>query len=229
MAMTTTDRRRRLGSVAQVSGPVLLLAGALTHPREVADAGEQLAIVAGGLHRWYLAHLLYVMATVVLVPAVLALGQRLRDGAPRMELWGTGLAVTGLFSTECLVAVERLRRLAAGPDRRSACGHPGLPPLDHQRRDRRPFAIVGLALSAGLVVLAAGLALTSAAAPWICWTLGGGAVLLAAGLAGAFHPAFLAGVVGIAVALAGAGLADLGVAPSGASVRGRAAPLAATR
>lgn len=230
MTSTTIERRRRLGGLAQVAAPVLLVAGALTHPREVNVAGAQLAIVAGGVRRWYIAHLLYVMATVVFVPAVLALGHRLRERAPRMELWGTGLAVTGLFSTACLVALEGFGgwQLAQIGDR----------PAATQAFDRFttaagtvvPFAIVGLTLSAGLVVLAVGLARASAAPAWICWTLGAGAVLLAAGLAAAFHPAFLAGVVGIAVALVGAGLDDLDVAPSSERVRGgRAAPLAATR
>jgi hypothetical protein len=226
---TTIDgTRQRLGGVALVLGPGLLLAGALVHPREVSDAGEQLQIVAAGLNRWYLAHLLYVAATALFVPAVLALGRRLRQSAPRLELWGTGLSVVGLFSTAALVSVEGFGawQLAQSPDGVAAAAT--FDRITNSAGIVVPFAILGLTLSAGLVALAVGLARTATAPAWVAWTLGVGAVFLAVGLAGAVHPAFLAGVVGIVVALATTGLGDLGLAGStaalGAPVRG---PLAA--
>ena len=216
---TTTDSRRRLGGVALLLGPGLLLAGALIHPRELTDAGEQLAIAAGALNRWYVAHLLFVVATAMLVPAVLALGRRLRADAPRLELWGTGLTVAGLFSTAGLVSVEGFGgwQLAQSADRVAATAT--FEHLTHSAGIVVPFAILGLTFSAGLVVLAVGLARTEMAPAWTAWTLGAAAVVLAVGLLGAFHPAFLAGIVGIVVALAATGLADLGVtAPTSAGV-----------
>jgi hypothetical protein len=224
--MTTTfttigDTRRRLGGIAMIVGPGLLLAGALVHPREVTDAGEQLQIAAGSLNRWYLAHLLYVVATAVLVPAVLAAGRRLRARAPRLELWGTALAVAGLFSTAGLVCIEGFGawQLAQSPDRAAAVAT--FDHLTHSAGIVIPFAILGLAFSAGLVVLAVGLARTATAAPWTAWTLGVAAVVLAVGLVGAFHPAFLAGVVGIVVALVATGLGDLGLTPTSGTVAAR--------
>jgi len=213
--MTTTDEtRRRLGGAALVVGPGLLLAGALVHPREVTDAGEQLQIAAGALNRWYLAHLLYVAATAVLVPAVLALGRRLRLRAPRLELWGTGLAVVGLFATAALISVEGFGgwQLAQSSDRAAAAAT--FDRITHSAGIVVPFAILGLTLSAGLIVLAVGLARTETAPAWMAWTLGAGAAVLAVGLLGAFHPAFLAGVFGIVAALVAAGVRDLGMTTS---------------
>jgi hypothetical protein len=211
---TTRDLRRRLGGASLVAAPALLVSGALIHPKEVPDAGRQLAIIAGALHRWYVAHLLYVMAMVVLVPAVLSLGRHLRAGAPRLELWGTGLAVVGLFSAAGLVAIEGFGgwQLAQESDRAAATQ--ALDHLTHSAGVVVPFGIVGLTLSAGLVVLAVGLRRTATVPAWTAWTLGAGAALLGVGLAGELHAAFVAGVVGIAVALAAVGVDDLGVAPA---------------
>jgi len=223
---TTMETRRRLGGAALVLGPVLLLAGAVTHPREVSDSGEQLQIAAGALNRWYLAHLLYVAATAVFVPAVLSLGRRLRPHAPRLELWGTGLAVVGLFSTAGLVSIEGFGgwQLAQVSDREAATV--AFDHFTHSAGIVIPFAFVGLALSVGLLILAVGLGRTAAAPPWIAWTLGASAVLLAVGLVAELQPAFLAGVVGFVAALGAAGLDDLGLTSSPTAVGARStAPL----
>jgi hypothetical protein len=219
---STTEVRRRLGAAALVVGPLALLGGALVHPREVSDAGEQLRIAAGASNRWYVAHLLFIVAAVVLVPAVLTLGRRLRGHAPGLELWGTGLAVLGLSATAALVAVEGIGgwQLAQSPDREAAARV-----FDHLTHSAGvvPFALLGLALSVGLIVLAVGLARTGQAPAWQAWTLGAGAVVLAAGLAGEFHPAFLAGIAGITVALVAAGVDEL-VGPAADPLTTRRAP-----
>jgi hypothetical protein len=211
MMAGTTSVRRRLGGVTLVVAPALLVAGAMTHPREVSDASEQLGIVASSLNRWYLAHLLYVMAMALLIPAVLTLGRRLRERAPRLELWGTGLAVVGLCATAGLVVIEGFGgwQLAQLSDRQAA-SH-AFDHITHSAGILVPFAVVGVALSAGLVILAVGLLRTATAPAWMGWTLGAGAGLLAIGLAAELHTAFLAGVVAIAAALGAAGVEDLGL------------------
>ena len=183
MTTATIDIRRRLGGGALVLGPLALLGNALAHPKEVTDAGKQLHIVAGALNRWYLAHLLYLVATVLLTPAVL-------------------VALEGIGGWQ----------LAQSPDRPAASRI--LDHLIHRAGVVVPFAIVGLTLSIGLVVLAVGLARTGQAPVWVAWTLGAGAVLLAVGLVAELHVAFLGGVVAIAVALAAAGLDDLALKPA---------------
>ena len=211
---TITDTRRRLGAATLVLGPLALLGGALTHPKEVSDAGEQLRIAAGATNRWYVAHLLYLVATVLLVPAVLTLGARLRARAPRLELWGTGLTILGLFCTAALVAVEGIGgwQLAQSPDSQAAAtvfDH-----LTHSAGVVVPFAILGLTFSAGLITLAVGLARTAQGPAWVAWTLGAGAVALAVGLGAELQPAFLAGVAGITVALVAAGIEELAADPA---------------
>ncbi len=217
--MTTTNpatmtARRRMGGAALIGAPAFLLAGALIHPREVTDAGDQLKIVAASLNRWYVAHLLYVAATALLVPAVLSLGRRLRAEAPRLELWGTGLAVVGLFCTAALVAAEGFGgwQLAQVSDRAAATQ--AFDHLTHSAGIVVPFGILGLTLSAGLIVLAVGLHRTATAPAWAAWALGAGSVLLAIGEAAALQPAFLAGIVVLFGALAAVGWADLGLSPA---------------
>jgi len=207
---TTTELRRRLGGVALVVAPLLLLAAALIHPKETTDPAHQLQIVAGSLNRWYLAHLLYIVGFAAFVPAVLALGSRLRASAPRLELWGAGLAVVGLFSSAGIVAIEGFGswQLAQAADRGVAVDV--LDRIVHSAGVVVPFGIIGLAVPAGLIVLAVGVARSRSAAPWVAWTLAAGAVLLAIGLGGTIKPALVAGIAALAVAMGTIGLGDLG-------------------
>jgi hypothetical protein len=184
---------------------------AVVHPKETTDIPHQLEIVAGGLNRWYLAHLLYVMGFALTVPAVLSLAARLRPAAPRAELWGTGLAVTGLFASTGIVAVEGFGgwQLAQVTDRAAAVD--AFDRIGHSAGVVVPFAIVGMALPAGLVVLAVALARTHRVAPWTAWTLAAGAVLVAVGLSAEVKLPLVLGLVGLVVAMGSVGLSDLGV------------------
>jgi hypothetical protein len=217
MTTRTTDVRERLGGTALIVAPLVILAGALAHPMETSDARRQLDIVAGGLNRWYVAHLLYIAGFVLLVPAVLSLGRRLRTQASRLELWGTGLAVLGLFSSAGIVAVEGFGgwQLAQAGDRSTAAAV--FERMTHSAGIVVPFGILGVSLSAGLIVLAVGLGRTGSAAPWMAWTLAAGAVLVAVGLSAVLEPALVAGIGCLAVAMGAAGLADLGRTASIAS------------
>lgn len=222
--MTSTSisgPRERLGAAALVLAPLVVLVAALVHPTETSDAGRQIAVVAGALNRWYVAHLLYIAGFALLVPATLALGRRLRPAAPRLELWGTGLAVVGLFSSAGIVAVEGFGgwQLAQIADRAAAAD--ALDRIGHSAGIVIPFGIVGLAFPVGLIVLAVGLARTRATAAWTAWVLGASAVLVAVGLAGAVQPVLIAGLAGLVVAMAAVGVADLWPATAG---RARTAP-----
>lgn len=206
----TTDERRRLGGTALVIAPLVVLAAAALHPREVTDAARQLDIVASGLNRWYVAHLLYIVGFALFVPAVLAMGRRLRVSAPRLELWGTSLTVVGLVASAGLVAAEGFGawQLAQAPDRASATAT--FDHLVHSAGVFVPLGVVGLAVPAGLLVLAIGLGRTASVAAWAAWALGAGAVLLAVGLASAILPVLVVGVAALAVAMGSVGLDDLG-------------------
>jgi hypothetical protein len=209
--MTNTELRRRLGGAALIAAPLVLLAAALTHPKETTDAPHQLQIAGGALNRWYVAHLLYVIGFALFVPAVLALGRRVRSAAPRAELWGTGLAVAGLFASTGIVAVEGFGgwQLAQAANRPAAAD--AFDRIAHSAGIVVPFGIVGIAVPAGVIVLAVALARTRSVAPWLAWTLAAGAVLLAAGLSTLVKPALVLGLVGLAVAMGSVGLRDLGM------------------
>src|SRR2546421_9403103 len=142
---TSMDLRRRLGGATLVAAPLVVLAGAMLHPKELTDATGQIDVVAGGLNRWYLAHLLYIVGFAVFVPAVLALASRLRASAPRFELWGAGLAVVGLFSSAGIVAIEGFGswQLAQAADRGVAVDV--LDRIVHSAGVVVPFGIIGLA------------------------------------------------------------------------------------
>jgi hypothetical protein len=121
------------------------------------------------------------------------------------------LAVVGLCATAALIVIEGFGgwQLAQLSDRQAA-SH-AFDHITHSAGILVPFAVVGVALSAGLVILAVGLLRTATAPAWMGWTLGAGAGLLAIGLAAELHTAFLAGVVAIAAGLAAAGVEDLGL------------------
>lgn len=205
----TTDERRRLGGAALVAAPLVVLAAAALHPREVTDAARQLDIVASGLNRWYVAHLLYIVGFALFVPAVLAMGRRLRVSAPRLELWGTSLTVVGLVASAGLVATEGFGawQLAQAPDRSGATAT--FDHLVHSAGVFVPLGVVGLAVPAGLIVLAVGLGRTASVAAWAARALGAGAVLLAVGLASAILPVLVVGVAALAAAMGSVGLDDL--------------------
>lgn len=227
MAATTDDLRARLGRAAVVAAPLVLLGGALAHPSESTDAARQLDITARALDRWYIAHLLYMVGFVLFVPAVLTLGRTLRDRAPLVELWGTSLTVIGLFSSAGIVAVEGFGgwQLAQIADRPAATD--ALHRLVTSAGVVVPFALIGLAVPVGLIVLAVGIGRTGTTAPWVAWTLGAGAVLLGVGLGAALRAALVAGLAGIAIAMAASTGSDDETPPVGAPGERSRARLAA--
>ncbi len=147
------------------------------------------------------------------MPAVLALGRRLHDEAPALDLWGTAQSVVGLVASTGLVAVEGFGawQLAQAGDRAGAAET--FDRLAHSAGVPVPFAILGLALPAGLLVPAIGLGRTGAVAGWTAWALAAGAVLLAAGLVSVVKPVLVVGIVCLVAAMGAIGVGDLGSGP----------------
>jgi hypothetical protein len=208
----------------------VVLAGAILHPKELSDATGQIDVVAGGLNRWYLAHLLYVVGFALFVPAVMALGRRLRGEAPGLELWGTALGVVGLVASTALVALEGFGawQLAQAGNRAGAVET--FDRLVHSAGIVVPFAIVGIALPAGLMVLAVGLGRTRTVPAWTSWVLAAGALLLAVGLVSVIKPVLLGGIAGLSFAMGSIGMSDLGrpVRGTARQLTGRTPSTAAT-
>jgi hypothetical protein len=92
-----------------IVAPALMSVGDLMHPPESWESAVQVAIVAAGAGRWYLAHLLLFVGILLLVPGILALSRALalhRPGlgyASRVLLLASVGGLAAVFACEMLV------------------------------------------------------------------------------------------------------------------------------
>ncbi len=100
------DAARQIGAVSLVVAPLFGLVGGALHPERATDPAELLEVVAANLDRWYLAHLLFFLGSLLLLPAVLMLGDLARARAPGLALAGVVLSVIGLVGAAGVAAVE---------------------------------------------------------------------------------------------------------------------------
>src|SRR3954463_5002520 len=71
--------RKLVAGACMMIAPLLVLVSEVIHPAEKSNAREQLTVIAGHLDRWYVAHLVAIVAIALLVPAVLGLMHMLRE------------------------------------------------------------------------------------------------------------------------------------------------------
>lgn len=162
-----------------VVAPVLMVAGAMIHPAESSDGVTQMAIVSDHAARWALSHDLLVLGSIVMVGAVLALGQALRPAAPRTARIGATLGVLGCGGLVGLFALEGFGAHALlGLD--GAAAGTALDSLAAETM--ASFAPVSLALTIGLIVLGIGLLRSRIAPVWAGAALVAGAAGLMAGV-----------------------------------------------
>jgi hypothetical protein len=92
-----------------IVGPALMSVGDLMHPPESWDSAAQVAIIAAGARRWYLAHLLLFVGILLFVPGILVLSRTLalhRPGlgyASRVLLLASVGALAAVFACEMLL------------------------------------------------------------------------------------------------------------------------------
>jgi hypothetical protein len=92
-----------------IVGPALMSVGDLMHPPESWDSAAQVAIIAAGARRWYLAHLLLFDGILLFVPGILVLSRTLalhRPGlgyASRVLLLASVGALAAVFACEMLL------------------------------------------------------------------------------------------------------------------------------
>ena len=210
--MSTPNRSTRttLAALATVAAPVVLLVAGAIHPEGSSDPARQLDIVAANSGRWYAAHLLFIIGFALMIPASLAVAARLRQSGPGLQAWGSALAVTGATAMVGFMAVEGLVtwELARATDRAAAAGI--FDAIINGGAVLAPFAIAGLALQAGLFVIAVGLQRTRTVPSWVAATLGGSAIALAIGFATQISVLLILGNVALVVAFAAIGARDLG-------------------
>jgi hypothetical protein len=157
---------RKTCGAAMILAPLLGLASAIAAPPLKSSAGAKLAEIVRHQDRWYLYALLITISSWLLVPAVLGLIGIASERAPRLSLIGGGLALLGVLVAVGDATVELMywQMGAAGADRAQMAALADR--YENAAGSSLLFAIGGLALIVGLVLLAIALWRTSAAPAW---------------------------------------------------------------
>ena len=200
----------------------MLLVATVIHPPHGGDAESWFAAAVGNPTRFYVAHVLFLVGTLLLLPAVLTLSLRLAHQRPRLAVLGAGLSVAGGFGVAGLVGIDlvvwQMARRHADPAEmlallQAVSGEPGVVlPL---------YGLTGT-LGLGLALLVWGLEHASAIARGSVAITVAGVGLWAAGLP--VTPLGIAGTVLLLFGLARAGLtfdarSELEIAPIGGCAR----------
>jgi hypothetical protein len=189
---------------AFVVGPAALVVATVVHPPHGGDAESWFGAAVGNPTRFYLAHILFLVGTLLLLPAVFTLFLRLALWRPRLAVLGAGLSVAGGFGVASLVGIDLVVWQMARPHPvpgdmlallQAVSGEPGVVlPL---------YGLTGT-LGLGFALLLGGLE-RAGVVPRACTAITvGGFGLWAAGLPVA--PLAIAGTVLLLIGLARAGL-----------------------
>jgi hypothetical protein len=169
-----------------VVAPIVLLVAMVIHPASDMDEATQVATIADNLDAWYVAHLLALIAIVVMVPAVLGLMHMLREREVAFGHVGGGLAMLGLFAFTGIVAIELVMwQLAAGGNIREAVAL--LERLNETAGIVIPFVIVSFGFSLGVACLAIGLYRARAVQSWMAVSVAAGAILFGVAIGSAMN------------------------------------------
>src|SRR5918999_6542561 len=106
--------RKMLAGACMVVAPLVLLVATVIHPASDMDEATQVATIADNLDAWYAAHLLALLAIVLMVPALLGLMHMLRERQVTLGHVGGGLAMLGLLAFTGIVAMELVMWQMAG-------------------------------------------------------------------------------------------------------------------
>lgn len=100
--------RTRLGALSVALGPMLMSIGDLFHPAESWDPAVQVAILAEGAPRWYLAHLLLFIGMLLFIPGVLALTELAAGRKPVAAYAARVLMLVSVGGMSAVFAFEML-------------------------------------------------------------------------------------------------------------------------
>ena len=98
--------RRRIAGGAMVIAPLVVVVAEVMHARFEMDAAEQLAAVAEHTGRWYVAHLLVLLALALAVPAFFGLARILRPRRPALAHLALLLFVPGVVALAAAAGTE---------------------------------------------------------------------------------------------------------------------------
>lgn len=199
--MNTSQNTSRIAAISATMGPLLLIGAAIVHHPHSGGAASWLAAAEAGRTGFYLAHLTFLIAIVLTLPAMVELGRRVSIHTPTLAIWGTGLAVIGGIGIAALVGQDLVVWQMASPSHDQASM---LALLDDVAENAAILAPL-FALASGVVIGPALLAAALARARDIPWTA---AVLIATGPALLFaglnvKPLMIAGGTFLLVGLRG--------------------------
>jgi hypothetical protein len=153
----------RLAASTLVLSPLFALASSAVAPRFESDPGAQLAVIAADPARWYWFTLLLLVSSLLLVPAVAAIGVLVRG---RLGLVGGSLAVLG-----SLIAIGDVmsqffpwQMVTAGADRAQMAAL--MDRVDNAAGVSTVYSVGGLAVLVGVALLTVGLIRGRRAPAW---------------------------------------------------------------
>jgi hypothetical protein len=89
-----------------LAAPILLLIASLIHPPHAGSAESWLHAAESGPTRFYLAHLLFLGAAALLVPATLGLGRLAHPTQTTLTALGVGITLLGILGIGALVGSD---------------------------------------------------------------------------------------------------------------------------
>jgi hypothetical protein len=157
---------RRAVGVAMILSPLLALVSAFASPALRASASGKLAEIAQHSDRWYLYALLGTVSMWLFVPAVVGLTSMVSARAARLSLVGGGLALLGALVATGDATTELMywQMGAPGADRAQMAALAER--YEHAAGSSLVFAVGGLALIIGLLLLGVALRRLRLAPAW---------------------------------------------------------------
>ena len=178
--------RKMVAGACMVVAPVFLLVATVIHPASDMDEATQVATIADNLDAWYLAHLLALLAIVLMVPALLGLMHMLRERQVTLGHVGGGLAMLGLLAFVGIVAMELVTWQLVG-DGETAAAVSLLTGLSESAGILIPFALTSFGFAIGMALLAVGLYRARVVQSWMAVCVGAGSILFGFGVATAMN------------------------------------------
>lgn len=176
--------RRLVAGSCLIAAPLILLVGALIHPRGEATSAAHLAVVAVNPDRYYWAHAILLVGLALFLPLVLALMHLLRDRGPKFAHVGGALAIVGLFGATAIVAVDGIAVSQMAQPQANVDEMAGLLDRIMGSPGTRAIAVVaGVGSLLGMLILAYGIRQTRSASLMVSAGAAAGAIAFFVGVA----------------------------------------------
>ena len=159
-------RRTTVAAIGMIGAPLAFFLGTVVHPGLRSDEGAQLALIADNADRWYLTHVLGLIAVALFIPAILGVVGLVRKREPLWADVGGALSLVGLLGWTGIVVIFGfvLSQMADVGDRGEMAAL--FERLNEEPEAVMPLRLLSFAFALGMVVLAVGLARSRVVRPW---------------------------------------------------------------